>query len=158
MYPALVHLEGSEGVPKPWLCTFRKSELWRGKTTDAGSRYTVSILLYNCTDPEPDLKCRTHTCEFIANCGKTLPLPTSVDKSYSHQIHTTLLNQRYVPYQYIVTTLAVYNHMLVGPLVSILKKPYPTMKCVPHYIPPPTIFPLIHTSVTAVFRIIGSRI
>ena len=39
---------------------------------DAGSRYTVSILLYNCTDPEPDLKCRTHT--LWIHCGKTLPL------------------------------------------------------------------------------------
>ena len=34
MNPAVVHLRGSEGVPPPWLCTFRKSELWRGKTTD----------------------------------------------------------------------------------------------------------------------------
>ena len=48
---------------------------------DTGSRYTVSILLYNCADPEPDQN------TYIANCGKTLPLPTSVDKSYSHPCH-----------------------------------------------------------------------
>ena len=87
MYPALVHLEGSEGVPAPWLCTFRKSELGRGKTTDWWMQVQDTQWAYYCTIVQIQNLIRTHTCEFIANCGKTLPLPTSVDKSYSHPCH-----------------------------------------------------------------------
>ena len=34
MHSALPHPAGCEGVPIPWLCNFRKSELWRGMATD----------------------------------------------------------------------------------------------------------------------------
>ena len=74
---------------------------------DAGSRYTVSILLYNCTDTEPDLKCRTHTSEFIVvrpyhcnQCGQSI----QPSQHYWSEICT---------YQYIVTTLAEYNHSVI---------------------------------------------
>ena len=141
----LWHVPGLGSSQRQWGCAHsvpvKLQEEWaveREDTwlVDAGSRYTVSILLYNCADPEPDLRCRTHTCEFISNGSKTLPLPTSADKSYSHQIHTTLLNQRYVPYQYIVQ-LADSIVVSYGPLEHSVRKLYPTMKCVPHYIPPP---------------------
>ena len=62
-------------VPTVAVCTYLQEE-WAVEReddwlVDAGS---VSILLYNCADPEPDMKCRTHTCEFIFNSSKTLPL------------------------------------------------------------------------------------
>ena len=90
MYPALHHCAGCECMPPPWLCTFRKGELWRGKTTDWWFKNHSGHTTYSCANLEPSLECRTYTSEIIANCGRTLPLPTSVDLRH---IHTTCSRQ-----------------------------------------------------------------
>ena len=90
-YPTLNHLQMLWRVPglcpswRQWGCAptvaVYLQEEWAVERednwlVDAGSRYTVSIVLYNCADPEPDLKCWTHTWNSFPS-GKTLPLPTS---------------------------------------------------------------------------------
>ena len=69
----LWHVPGLGPSRRQWGCartvTVYLQEQWAVERednwlVDAGSRYTLSILLYNCTDPEPDLKCRTHTCDY----------------------------------------------------------------------------------------------
>ena len=48
MYPPLINLVRSNSMSPPWLCTFRKSELERGKTTQSMVR-GISMLSIPCT-------------------------------------------------------------------------------------------------------------
>ena len=48
MYPLLINLVRSNSMPMPWLCTFRKSELERGKTTQS-MVHVISMLSIPCT-------------------------------------------------------------------------------------------------------------
>ena len=129
MYPALHHWAGCECMPIPWLCTFRKSELWRGKTTDWWFKKQSGHTTYSCANLEPSLEYRTYTSEFIANCMWQDRYPTTANQcgftSHSYNMQQTINNQleMYTVISRYYTHHQKYNHSPFSGQVAIYYSP-----------------------------------